>query len=158
MMQGAVQPSSYYILNPRIRANWGLFSTDFRFNYILEEDIDGVKYLRTNDWQVLQLNILESRDASFRIGGGFIQEAFEGKNRYPEWTAALHISPWGRRLGGIGEFRQSLARREVNAHLHYSIFDRGALHGYLTVGAMFQRYYQTVNVWGLQGGFTMSIY
>src|SRR5690349_9077985 len=30
MLQSAIQPSSYYIVNPRVRANWGLFSTDFR--------------------------------------------------------------------------------------------------------------------------------
>src|SRR4051812_10549089 len=39
--QAAVQPASYYILNPRIRGNWALFSTDFRMNYLLEEGIDG---------------------------------------------------------------------------------------------------------------------
>src|SRR5688500_425960 len=27
LLQTAVQPASYYIVNPRIRANWGLFST-----------------------------------------------------------------------------------------------------------------------------------
>src|SRR5688572_10091824 len=33
ILQGAVQPSTYYIVQPRVRANWGLFSTDFRLNY-----------------------------------------------------------------------------------------------------------------------------
>ncbi len=36
--QGAVQPSNYYLFNPRIRGNWGLFSTDFRVNYLLEDE------------------------------------------------------------------------------------------------------------------------
>src|SRR6185369_8759197 len=34
--QGAFQPSTYYLFNPRIRGNWGLFSTDFRMNYLVE--------------------------------------------------------------------------------------------------------------------------
>src|SRR5688500_9340940 len=34
MLQSAVQPASYYLVHPRLRANWGLFSSDFRFNYL----------------------------------------------------------------------------------------------------------------------------
>lgn len=158
MLQGAGQPSSYYILNPRIRGNWGLFSTDFRLNYILEEDIDGVKYIRTNDWQVLQLNIVTTRDVTARIGGGVIYESFEEKNNYPEWTAGVDIRPFGSKLGGLVEYRGSEARREINGHIRYAIFERGHLHGYVTAGAVFQRYYQQVNVWGLQGGIVFSLF
>jgi len=158
LLQTAVQPSSYYIVNPRIRGNWGIFSTDFRFNYILEEDIDGVKYLRTNDWQILQLNLITTRNVTFRIGGGVIYEAFGERNNYPEWTGAVHIRPFGEKLGGIVEYRGSEARQEVNGHLRYAFFEKGKLHGYLTAGAVFQRYYTQINVWGLQGGIAMSIF
>ena len=158
MLQTAAQPSSYYIINPRIRGNWGLFSTDFRFNYIVEEDFNGIKYLRTNDWQVIQLNVVNTRDVTVRIGGGVIQEAFEGRNDFPEWTTAVHVRPWGKKLGGIVEYRNSEARREINGHLHYSLFEKGPLHGYFTAGAVFQRYYESVDVWGLQAGITVSIF
>ncbi len=30
--QVATQPSRYYLVNPRVRGNWGLFSSDFRVN------------------------------------------------------------------------------------------------------------------------------
>jgi hypothetical protein len=33
--QVATQPSRYYLVNPRVRGNWGLFSSDFRVNYLL---------------------------------------------------------------------------------------------------------------------------
>jgi hypothetical protein len=158
MLQAAAQPSSYYIINPRIRANWGLFSTDFRVNYIVEEEIGGAKLLRTNDWQILQLNLVTTRDVSFSVGGGVLQEAFESRQSFPEWTTRLQIRPRGKKLGGIAEYRNSEARREVNGHLHYALFSRGACHAYLTAGAVFQRYYEAVNVWGLQGGVTLSIY
>jgi hypothetical protein len=29
-LQTAIQPSTYYIVHPRVRANWGVISTDFR--------------------------------------------------------------------------------------------------------------------------------
>ncbi len=35
--QAAIQPSTYYIFNPRVRGNWGIFLTDFRMNYMVEE-------------------------------------------------------------------------------------------------------------------------
>jgi hypothetical protein len=158
MFQGAVQPSSYYIFNPRIRGNWGLFSTDFRFNYLVEEGIHEVKLLRTNDWQILQLNLVTSKDVTFRMGGGIMKEAFGVGNIYSEWTAALNIRPMNSRIGGFAEYRNSQARREVNAHLRYSFFEKGRLHGYLTAGGVFQRYYSSVNVWGLQGGVAFSLY
>lgn len=157
MFQVAAQPSSYYIANPRLRANWGLFSTDFRFNYILEEDIGGVKHLRTSEWQILQLNLVTTRDVTIRVGGGVIYEAFETKQSYPEWTTGVQIKPFGK-LGGVAEYRSSEARNEVNAHFRYGFFDRGKIHGYLTAGAVFQRYYQQVNVWGLQGGVVVSVF
>jgi hypothetical protein len=158
LLQGAVQPSSYYILNPRIRANWGLFSTDFRFNYIVEEDIDGTKYLRTSDWQVLQLNLVTTRDLTVRIGGGVIKEAFGEQNSYPEWTGGVHIKPFASKLGGILELRGSEARKEINGHLRYKLFEKQRLHGYLTAGAAFQRHYEQVNVWGFQGGVAVSFF
>lgn len=158
MLQGGGQPSSYYILNPRLRGNWGLFSSDFRFNYILEEDIEGVKFLRTSDWQVLQFNLVTTRDVTARIGGGVIYEGFEEKNQYPEWTGGVHIRPFGSKLGGMVEYRGSEARREINGHVRYAIFERGKLHGYITAGGVFQRYYQQVNVWGLQGGIVFSLF
>jgi hypothetical protein len=158
MLQTAVQPSSYYIIHPRIRANWGLFSTDFRLNYLVEEDIDGVKYLRTTDWQVLQLNLVTTRDVTFRVGAGMIQESFGGKNNYGEWTAGFHLKPSVRPLGGVVEYRGSEVRSEFNAHLQYNIFNKQRLHGYLTGGGVYQRYYNSIHVWGFQGGLSFSIY
>lgn len=157
MLQAAAQPSSYYIMHPRVRANWGLFSTDFRVNYILEEGIDGIKYLRTNEWQVLQLNLVTTKDVTVRVGGGVLYEAFEMKRSYPEWTGGVHIMPFGK-LGGVAEYRSAESRREVNAHVRYGFFEKRRLHGYLTAGAVYQRYYSQVDVWGMQAGVVLSLY
>src|SRR5258708_3105729 len=85
--QGAVQPSTYYLFNPRIRGNWGLFSTDFRVNYLLEDDhTNGTHDLTTFDWQILQLNLITTRNFTARIGGGNLYERFGGKQSFFEWT------------------------------------------------------------------------
>jgi hypothetical protein len=158
MFQSAVQPSNYYIINPRIRGNWGLFSTDFRINFIIEEDIDGPKHIRTNDWQILQVNLVTTRNVTARVGGGIIQEAYNDRDTYPEWTGALQFRPITTKVGGTIEYRGSEARKEANAHIQYALFTKRQLHGYLTAGVVFQQYYSKVNLWGIQGGITFSVF
>ncbi|HYG03576.1 MAG TPA: hypothetical protein VD927_14105 [Chryseosolibacter sp.] len=158
MLQGAAQPSSYYILNPRVRANWALFSTDFRLNYIVEEDIEKMKHIRTNEWQILQFNIVTTEDALFRVGAGFIQEAYENRNYYSEWTTALQIHPANSRFGGFLEYRDSDMRKEINSYATYKLFDQKAFHGYLTGGVVYQRYFREVTTWGLQTGLIVRLY
>src|SRR5262245_5141162 len=147
MLQCAAQPSSYYIAHPRIRGNWGIFSTDFRFNYIIEEDIDGLKVLQTNDWQILQVNLVTTRSVKVSVGGGVIYEAFGERNDYPEWTTAAQVLPFGKRMGGMAEYRGSEARNEISGQFRYVIRERGKMHWSLTMGAVYQRYYEEVTVW-----------
>jgi hypothetical protein len=157
-LQGAAQPGSYYILTPRLRANWGIFSSDFRFNYLIEESIDEIELLRTNDWQILQLNVVTTRDVTMRIGGGLISEQWAGGNTYGEWTGAIDIHPVEKRFGGVGEYRGAESRREISGFLKYRLFDRGVLHGFTTAGIIYQRYYSTVTVWGMQAGMIFNLY
>lgn len=158
MAQVAVQPSSYYIAQPRIRANWGLFSTDFRMNYLIEDGVNGYTHIRTNDWQILEFNIISTRDFNARIGGGVMQEAFEGHNGFAEWTLGLQYQSEEYRWGGYAEYRGAEVRREFSSFAQYKLFDKGLMHGFATAGFVFQRYYSSINTWGLQGGMMLKFY
>jgi hypothetical protein len=159
MFQGAAQPSNYYILNPRVRGTWGLFSSDFRFNYLLEESIEGVKHLRTDDWQILQFNLVTTRNVTARLGGGILHEAFNNGNTFSEWTAGIHLYTDRRHLGGMAEFRTAEeARSEWSLQVHYRLFETKHCHTYITAGGVFQRYYSSINVWGLQSGLMLKIF
>jgi len=158
MLQTALQPSSYYIVNPRIRANWGLFSSDFRFNYLIEEGFEGTKHIRTDDWQILQLNFVTTRNVIARFGGGILHENYSGGKTFSEWTLGLHVQSNNQQIGGMAEYRWSDPRNEWNAQGQFRIFQSRALNGYLTAGVVRQRYYDTVTVWGLQGGFMLRIF
>lgn len=164
-LQGAVKPSSYYILQPRIRGNWGLFSTDFRMSYLIEDDMEGLKHIRTNDWQVLQLNLITNRFFTFRVGTGFMQEAF-GDNRYfSESSFMLNVhAPDQSKVVGF-EFRFAKdwdsglnPRREFTIQYQHQIFQASALHGYITVGGLYQRYYNSIDVWGIQTGLVFRLF
>jgi hypothetical protein len=158
MVQVAAQPSSYYLINPRVRANWGLFSTDFRFNYLVEEVADGALHIRTDDWQIVQLNLVTTPDVLFRIGAGIMHENFEGGKVYSEWSSALQVHPRKWKVGANAEYRDAEVRRELSANIEYKLFDQNLLHGYATLGGVYQRYYSTVSVWGAQGGMLLKVY
>ena len=164
--QGAVQPSTYYLFNPRIRGNWGLFSTDFRMNYLVEEKTDSVTHdLTTLDWQVLQLNLITTRNFTARVGAGNLYERFGSKQSFFEWTTSVSFYSNAQTIVANIEYRVAkdyetnvVPRREINFSLEKQIFNAGSLHGYASIGGVYQRYYQSVSVWGLQGGIVIRIF
>jgi hypothetical protein len=165
MIQGAIKPSSYYMAWPRIRGNWGLFSTDFRMNYLIEDDIDGFKHIRTTDWQIIQLNLITSRFFTFRIGTGFMKEAFNEKRSFSESAFMLnvHAPDQSKVLGFEYRFAKdwetgSNPRREFSVQYQQQLFTINGFHGYTTVGVVYQKYYNTIEVWGIQGGLVFRFF
>jgi hypothetical protein len=158
MAVAAVQPSTYYIVNPRVRGNWGLFSTDFRLNYLIEEGLDGVRHIRTDDWQVIELNIITAPKVNFYVGWGFLHEAFGEGAYHNEWTTCLRISPSRTPFKVQAEYRHSVPRIEVNGNIQYPILTRAKSGIYLMVGGAFQQYYSSITVWGIQGGIMVKLH
>lgn len=165
-LQTGLQPSAYYLALPRIRANWGLFSTDYRRSYLIESNPLGpTKDISWNDWQLVQFNLVNTPNARFRIGGGIMSEAFEARQTFTEYTAALAVTAKNRVFDGEFEFRQAsdlatgaTPRWELNAHVNKKLFDRNRLHAYVTGGGVFQQYYGKINVWALTAGLSLRLY
>jgi hypothetical protein len=165
MLQAGIKPSSYYLLMPRIRGNWGLFSTDFRMSYLIEEGAEGFEHIRTNDWQVLQLNLVTHRFFTFKVGTGFMQEAFNDEEMFSETAFLLfvHAPDQSKLLGFEYRFAKdwetgSNPRWELSAQYQHELFNKGALHGYASVGTVFQKYYNQIEVWGVQAGFVLRFF
>lgn len=160
------KPSDTYLLWPRIRANWGLFSSDFRMNYLIEkDDLGGFKHIRTNDWQVIQINIITSRFITFRAGTGVMQEMFGSHQRFSETSFMFGIHAPDQSEMFFVEYRFSKdwdtgvnPRNEFSAQYHHQIFQTGILHGYVTAGAVYQNYYGTTEFWGVQAGLVVRIF
>lgn len=163
--QAAIQPSRYYLMNPRIRGNWGLFSTDFRINYLLEEKITGNEDLSSIDWQILQLNLVTTRHVIGRIGGGFMKETFGGRESFFESTYGVFFQSGQKHLGANLEYRLAqdfttgiIPRRELGAHFEYRLASRGYWNTYLTIGGVYQQYYESISVWGIQAGLALRVF
>jgi hypothetical protein len=163
--QAAIQPSTYYIFNPRVRGNWGIFLTDFRMNYMVEEKIGKPADLRTDDWQILGLNFVNTRNVTARLSTGIMHEAFGEGNTFSESAFGLSIMSDDQRIGGMGEFRWSRdfstganPRLEASVNVQKKLFDHNAIHMFVTGGVLFQRYYNEINVWGVQAGVAFKLY
>jgi hypothetical protein len=157
-VMAAAQPSNYYIVHPRLRGNWGIFSTDIRFNYIVEEGIDGVRSIRTTDWQILELNLYSSPVANFYVGGGIIAESFEQSNTYAEYSAALTLNPRKWPVGLYTEYRYSEPRLELSGQIRRVLFGSEKITLSIGVGAIWQQYYSTIHIWGFQAGLTARVF
>lgn len=165
MLQGGVKPSSYYLLWPRVRGNWGLFSTDFRMNYLIEDDVDGYKHIRTNDWQIIQINLITSRFITLRAGTGVMQETFGGEQTFSEsaFMLGVHAPDQTKAIGFEYRFSKDWEtganpRREFSVQYQHQVFSAGALHGNLSVGAVYQKYYNSIEVWAVQAGLVFRIF
>lgn len=163
--QASIQPSRYYLMNPRIRGNWGLFSTDFRINYLLQETATGTESLSSIDWQILQLNLVTTRNVIGRVGAGFMKENFGGNLSFFESTYGVFIQSTNKKLGGTLEYRLAqdfttgaIPRREIGAQFEYRLSTKGYWNTYLTLGGVYQQYYESINVWGMQAGLAFRIF
>lgn len=163
--QASIQPSTYYVLNPRVRGNWGIFLTDFRINYMLEERIGAPEDLRTDDWQIIGLNLVNTKNVTLRVSTGIMHEAFGEGIIHSESVLGISVMSDSQSFGGTGEFRWAKdkftitsPRIEGSVGVQKKLFDRGIMHVFATGGVTFQRYYNEVNVWGLQGGLALKLY
>ena len=165
LFRSGIKPSSYYLLWPRVRGNWGLFSTDFRMNYLIEEGAEGYTHIRTNDWQILQLNLVTHRFFTFKAGAGFMQEAFNAEDMFYESAFLLfvHAPDQSKLLGFEYRFAKDFdtganPRWELSAQYQHEIFNKGILHGYATAGTVFQKYYNKIEVWSVQAGVVFRLF
>ncbi len=165
--QAGYKSKDTYFGWPRIRGNWGLFSTDFRVNYIFEKDDagGGIKQIQTNDWQIVQLNITTSRVLTFRVGAGLMTEVFDNFHQYTEVTVGLGLHAPDQTSMFYAEYRDAFksgldvkARLEFNAQYMHQIFHSGALKGYLTGGVVYQKYYSQIDFWAVQAGLALRIF
>ncbi|MBL7849560.1 MAG: hypothetical protein JNN04_01570 [Cyclobacteriaceae bacterium] len=159
-----VKTGGGYIFWPRVRANFGIFSTDYRVNYMVEKEASGAKTtLRTNDWQMLHLNIFSTSLIDLRVGGGIMYEIFGDHYQYPEFTAGLGIhAPDLSRIFYL-EYRNATdagnsIRREWSATYQLMFFHLAQLHGYIGLGLTYQQYYGSIDILTLQAGLAFRIF
>jgi hypothetical protein len=161
---GYAEPSSSMLM-PRIRGNWGLFSTDLRYTNMAEYTAsDGVDFYNTLDWQILEFNVIITEPVIFRFGGGIMYEYYSS-SAFLEYLLGLDANWMEHQYLATGEFRiakdystGATPRLETNLRFNYRILKTQHLNGYAMLGGMYQNYYNSVDVWTAQTGFAFNFH
>lgn len=146
---------------PRIRGNWGVFSTDFRYNKLVET-IDFETYT-TLSWQIVQLNFTVPEFFHFRIGSGLLWEQYtdEAFNEHSAgFTLKLadqnNVTDIEGRACWDYETGQSVFY-EINLRTGMRFIRNEHVWGYINAGLVYQSYYNN-GFFSLQGGLNFNIH
>ena len=156
-LQLRIEPASYYVLQPRIRGNWGCSRPTFaHMGYLIEDDVEASNISRTNDWRVLGLNLIKSLLHVPR-GTGFMQELLPTtgisvrSSGCAECSCANQSKFWGfefrfAKTGIPGWIQENSA---FSTNTNFSGFCLARL---CESGRFIPHYYNSIDVWGVQGG------
>lgn len=160
---GYVVSDESYIVMPRIRGNWAMFSTDLRY-YSLIEKHSTWDFYKTLDWQVIQINPVILQNFILRLGTGFMYENYS-QTFYNEHMLGFDLlfnkdqmmvnfeERWA-----LDYNNNSTPRMETDIRFNYRVLETKSMDGYLMLGGQYQDYYSNVELWTTQLGFTFNIH
>lgn len=148
------------LILPSIRGNWGLLSTQVRWNRI--QDLTGA--YKTFDWQILQFNLVAIPQFNFRIGSG-ISYIKETSVTASEHFAGLEFHFNDRSINPLLEFRWvknyetgSTPRFEMNIGSGFRVGTFGKFNVDIMGGFLYQRYYSEVDFYFIRTGINIHFY
>lgn len=151
--------NNYYTFRPRLRGNWGLFSTDFRiamlYDYVPEDDSFGSYH--TKDWQIIGLNLVAAQAFNLRLSSGFMYQDYDKKYAWENALAAdVYFDRW--QIGAEGRIAAApntggvLPRTELSLKTTYQLNQRKHIQSYLMAEGVYNKYFGEVETWTLGVG------
>ncbi len=160
MMHTAYEPNNQIVnVVPRIRGTWGVLSTDFRFNHLVERD-QAIATFKTLSWQILALHFGVPDAFSFRIGSGFYYDISDAL-MFNEHYTGLQLKFGGQSILLNLEYRIALdyehsetVFQDFDANIAFRLLNFPNLYTYANVGFVHQKYYPD-NEAGIKTDFSM---
>lgn len=162
---GYVVSDESYLVLPRIRGNWAMFSTDIRFNGWFEVDsAGGFDFANTTDWSIIQFNPIITKNFILRMGTGFMYEHFSKvfyNEHYLGCDVLLNDDDY--MINAEGRWAKDYQtganpRTEANIRFNIKYWDNKHLDNYFMFGAIYQNYYEEIDLWGVQAGITVNLH
>ncbi len=128
-----------YLILPSARLNWGLFSTQVRYNRLFDE----TGSFNTLDWQILQFNIVNNDVVRFLYGFGLSHETEIDQTHF-ESMFELDVFLLDRHLMPSATFRWSgdgFPRREIGSRVSYRLNPDQTFSNTVSLGYTFQDWY-----------------
>lgn len=127
------------LLNPEIRGNYGLFSSQLRYSKI--SDVSGG--FGTLDWQILQMNFVNNEYARLTAGFGVSNEIGQNQS-HPEGLIELSVFLMNREIVPTIVYRSSgdgYPRKEFSSMVSYRPFPLQDFTTQFLVGYTYQHWY-----------------
>jgi hypothetical protein len=144
---------------PGIRANLNVVSLDFRYNILTEYTDDFPDSFKS--WELLfMLNLSANQDFKINIGTGIHREIWDDE------PISFHEYYFGTQIpfaNGADYFdadtrfsvdyeTEAFPFFEIGGRFNKRFLNFDHLSGYITLGATYQNYYQSYDIWALRGG------
>ncbi len=151
---------------PEVRLNWGVLSTQFKYNYLQESKNDSTFTYKTWHWQLLQLNIYPSENFIIRFGAGIFYDYFVSSS-YNEFFLGLELNSEnemffvnieGRYCDTYHQVENRAVYREANARFNLKILDTPHFWTYLSIGGIYHNYYGEFGILSGQVGLNFNFH
>lgn len=148
---------------PRVRANLGVVSFDYRGNFLNEYENDTVKSFNSSEFLMI-LNFVPENFLRFSIGGGLYYEEFKDVY-YMDHYAGVRFGINNNKDFLDIDFRlvssyENDAYPFLDLSLCYNtkLIDFEHFSAYISLGGVYQNYYSAHDIWGARGGLLLSIH
>ncbi len=141
------------LFRPRLRINYGIFTTDARIFNLNEENPNGGFYSYNYfDWQILMFNLVNNSQVKLRIGTGLSHEYYT-KTNFMEHTAYFSYRPAKIVKTNLewrlirDNYTKINVRREINIGIDLIPINRSKFNMQIGLNASNFNFYETVNFW-----------
>jgi len=160
----AFNQNNQYNMLQRIRGTLGVFSTDFRLNYLTEISDLSAKSYSTLDWQIIQFSTYPSNNVNIRFGTGLLYDNYSDLS-FNEHSLGLELyfKDYEYWFALDGRFALDYERgesvyKELNFRCNYRIIKTQHFNTYFTIGALYQNYYSVTDLFSAQGGLSINLH
>ena len=149
---------------PGVRATFDFFMFDFRFNVLTEYTDDFPDSFKS--WEFLAMfNITAKQDYSVILGTGVHKEEFGDGSTFHEYYLGVKLPLKNNKDFVDIDTRFSTDYKtdafpffEFGGRYNVRFLNEKKVSGYITLGATYQNYYQSYDIWGIRGGVILNIH
>lgn len=159
----------YFNVLPQIHGRWGVLSTDFRYNLLLDFQDFTVDAFKSWEWNIIQINIQPADEHLITFGTGIAFET-SSKSIYNENLFSyryktldqMYFGQFTCRFSTDYSFYENSTDAffftEINLNGGIKFLTTTHLFGYITFGLIYQNYYLSHNIFLAQGGLNFNIH
>lgn len=149
---------------PGVRANFDFFQIDFRFNVLTEYTDDFPDSFKSLELLML-FDLTARQNHSILIGAGFQHEEFNDGTTFPEFYFGTKVPLKNNRdhLDIDTRFSKDFKTDafpffELGGRYNVRFLNEKKVSGYISLGASYQNYYQSYDIWGFRSGLLINIH